>query len=311
MDKKPMKLRAIVFAAYTLALLGLNVDALRAVIALANRDQTASHVIAVPLVSLALIGLSRKEIFAGAHTAIGSGLTVLLMGAGILLIGSVGYLEPGADALAAHVAGFLVCWIGGFVLTFGVPAGRRAAFPLAFLLFAIPPPPAVVAAAIAFLKSGSSATVAGLFTLTGTPYYRQGNVFSLPGVVIEVADECSGIRSSIALLLTCLLAGYLSLRQGWTRAALLLAMVPIALLKNGVRIVSLSLLSIHVDPAFLTGQLHHDGGVVFFLLALALMAPVLGVLRWLDAKSAPLVTALPRATWLRGASGPLPGPRTP
>ena len=291
--------RAIVFGAYTVALAALNVDALRALIMLANRDQTASHVIAIPLVSLVLIGLSRAEIFSRARTAIGHGLTVILIGVGISLSGSGSYFDLGANALAVQTTGFLVCWIGGFVLAFGVPACRRAAFPLAFLLFAIPPPPAVIAAATAFLKSGSSATVASLFTLTGTPYYRQGDVFSLPGVAIEIADECSGIRSSIALLLTCLLAGQLSLRRGWTRTALLLATLPVALLKNGIRIVSLSLLSIHVDPAFLTGQLHHDGGVVFFVLALALMLPILGLLRWLDAKSLPVAIAVPRVSWIR------------
>ena len=54
---------------------------------------------------------------------------------------------------------------------------------------------------------------------------------------------------------------------------------PLTILKNGIRIVTLSLLAIHVDPGFLTGQLHHDGGVLFFLLTLAMMAPVLAWLR--------------------------------
>jgi hypothetical protein len=52
-----------------------------------------------------------------------------------------------------------------------------------------------------------------------------------------------------------------------------------AILKNAIRIVALTLLSIHVDPGFLTGQLHHEGGIVFFLLALALMTPILLLLR--------------------------------
>ena len=54
-----------------------------------------------------------------------------------------------------------------------------------------------------------------------------------------------------------------------------LATLPLLVVKNGIRIVSLSLLSIYVDPTFLTGRLHQEGGVVFFLLALVMMAPVL------------------------------------
>jgi hypothetical protein len=50
----------------------------------------------------------------------------------------------------------------------------------------------------------------------------------------------------------------------------------------------------YVDPEFLTGQLHHEGGIVFFLLALALLAPVLFVLRRLEPR-APIAPAVASA----------------
>ena len=59
---------------------------------------------------------------------------------------------------------------------------------------------------------------------------------------------------------------------------LLFVILPITVLKNAVRIVTLSLLAIHVDRSFLTGSLHHDGGIVFFVLALAMMTPVFVVM---------------------------------
>jgi len=101
------------------------------------------------------------------------------------------------------------------------------------------------------------------------------HLFALLGVTIEIAKQCSGIRSSLALVIASLLAGYLLLRSPWRKAALALATLPLLVVKNGIRIVSLSLLSIYVDPTFLTGRLHQEGGVVFFLLALVMMAPVL------------------------------------
>jgi exosortase len=133
-----------------------------------------------------------------------------------------------------------------------------------------------------FLKSGSTEAVAGLFTLTGTPFHRQGFVFALPNFVIEIADECSGIRSSIALLLTGLLAGHRFLQSRWMRVALLLVILPVAVIKNAIRIVALSLLAMHVDPSFLTGQLHHEGGFIFFLLALGMLAPLFALFRWYE-----------------------------
>ena len=76
----------------------------------------------------------------------------------------------------------------------------------------IPIPEFVLDGAVLFLKNASAETVSALFTLAGTPHYREGFVFALPNVVIEVADACSGIRSSIGLLLASLLAGHLFLR---------------------------------------------------------------------------------------------------
>jgi hypothetical protein len=50
--------------------------------------------------------------------------------------------------------------------------------------------------------------------------------------------------------------------------------------------VTLSLLGIHVDMRLLTdSSLHHDGGVLFFLLALLLMAPLLWILRKTEAST--------------------------
>jgi len=49
--------------------------------------------------------------------------------------------------------------------------------------------------------------------------------------------------------------------------------------KNGVRIATLTILAEYVDPGFLYGRLHHEGGVVFFLLGLVLLLPVLWLLQ--------------------------------
>jgi exosortase/archaeosortase family protein len=54
-------------------------------------------------------------------------------------------------------------------------------------------------------------------------------------------------------------------------------------LKNAIRIVTLSLLTIHADRGFLDGSLHHDGGVVFFLLSLVILLPLLVWLRHSEA----------------------------
>src|SRR5207248_2672632 len=104
-------------------------------------------------------------------------------------------------------------------------------------------------------------------------------ILSLPTLDIEIAKQCSGIRSSMMLLLTGLVLGHVYLRSNWAKIFFALAIVPFAIAKNAVRIFALSILAMDVDPGFLYGRLHHNGGIIFFLLALAGVLPLLRILR--------------------------------
>jgi exosortase len=271
--------RAIAFGIYSLCLVAGTVGVLRELVVLSRGNETASHVIAVPAVTLVLMFQSRERIFSNVRWAL-PGLGVIGLGLAALIWSTLSPTH--ADALSIKVAGLVTAWVGGFYLFFGPAAFRAALFPLLFLGFTIPIPETVIAGATQVLKVGSTEAVAALFSVTGTPYFREGFVFSLPTFVIEVADECSGIRSTIALGLTGLLAGYAFLTRPWTKAFLLVVILPVTILKNGVRIVTLTLLAMHVDPSFLVGQLHHEGGVVFFVLGLGMLAPVVFLLRRLE-----------------------------
>jgi exosortase len=276
--------RGILFGAYCLCVAAAYSGVLRSMFAYARANETASHIVLVPLVTLVLLFWNRRSIESSTRSTqtnvVGAVVAVLgfLWGRGLSWPGSP---EP---SLTIAVSGLVVSWIGGFLFFYGREAVKTAWFALLFLCFMIPAPAAVIDTATAVLKTGSTETVAALFRLTGTPFFREGFVFALPDFVIEVANECSGIRSSIALLLTGSLAAYMFLDNPWGRTVLMAAIVPIAILKNGIRIASLSWLAMHVDPGFLTGQLHHEGGVVFFLLALAMLMPIMVGLRRLETR---------------------------
>jgi exosortase/archaeosortase family protein len=57
------------------------------------------------------------------------------------------------------------------------------------------------------------------------------------------------------------------------------AAVPITIAKNGLRIVTISLLGAYVDRQVLSGPLHKAGGIPFFGVALVMLAVVLWALR--------------------------------
>lgn len=170
-------------------------------------------------------------------------------------------------------------WTGGFIFFFGIDAFRNAAFPLLFLLFAVPIPTFLLDKVISFLQAGSAETAYWIFKISGVPFSREGFVFSLPEMSIEVARECSGIRSCLVLFIVSLFAGHVFLKGTMKRFILALSAIPIAIFKNGLRIVTLSLLGNYVDERILSSSLHKQGGIPFFVLALALLAPIVCLLR--------------------------------
>ncbi len=143
----------------------------------------------------------------------------------------------------------------------------------------IPIPDRILGHLIYGLQAGSADIAEVIFNLSGAPVLRQGFVFRLPVMSIEVAQECSGIRSSLALAVLALLVAHFSFRPFWKKLAFVIAGLCMMLIKNGIRIASLTLLANYVNPSFLNGSLHHQGGIVFFLIGLALLLPVYWALR--------------------------------
>ena len=184
-----------------------------------------------------------------------------------------------AGALVLPVVAFVTAIIGGAVFFLGLPAVRISVFPWLFLYAMTPIPEPVAHALRVVSQQGSAETAYLLFGLTGTPVLREGLTFCLPGLTIQVAEECSGIHSSLVLLITSLVAGHLFLRNTSSRALLALMVIPVGLLRNGVRVVTLALLTIHVDSGIIDGPLHHKGGPVFFLPSLGVLVAILWGLR--------------------------------
>jgi exosortase len=240
-----------------------------------------SHIVLIPLVSIYLIFQKRKVIFSELEYSLRKGMPVMLAGALLYFAGrgiGAGLNQNDFTSLIALSAVVLIN--GAFILAYGFRAYRAALFSLLFLVFVIPIPSALMDGFIYFLQVGSTEFTNLLFMVSGVPFLREGFVFHLPGMSVEVAKQCSGIRSSLALLITAIVAGHMFLQTGWKKVFLAVLIIPVTMFKNGIRILILTLLGTYVDPRWVTeSSLHRDGGIVFFILALLLMAPVLYFLR--------------------------------
>jgi exosortase len=247
---------------------------------LSFHDELASHILLIPLISAFLIYLGRERIFRTHRYCPSAGVPLLLTAAVLwyCLQTPLSSLNN-TDRLSADAALIVLAWIAMFVFFYGTGSFKAAAFPLLFLILMSPLPVAAAEHIVSVLQKGSAVTCYGLFHLIGVPVIRHGFRFSLPGVDIEVAEQCSGIHSGVSLFIAGLLAQNLLLADNWKRACFILCIFPIAIFKNAVRIVTIAWLGIHVNSDFFHGPLHRQGGLPFSLLSLALMAVLLWLLR--------------------------------
>jgi len=239
-----------------------------------------SYTLAIPLVSLAMVWFERSKILARVQYGFGAGVILLL--AGLILKGFAGRDLPllGADnALSAQIFALVLCWLGAFLLGYGTGAFRAGAFPLLFLLLTVPMPDWLLDKPVTAVQYGSAEVCSWVFALGGVPVLRTGLEFILANTAIEVAKECSGIHSTLAIFIISFVAGHLFLSTATKRVVLVLLALPIVCVTNGLRIAGLTLLAEYVSPSFLYGRLHREGGLGFFLLALALLFAILRLLR--------------------------------
>jgi exosortase len=250
-----------------------------ATVKLSLDDDRYLQIVIAPLLCVFLIYWHRAEVFAKARHSPRVGIPLLL--ASFVLCVTLTYWQPRSSItlLLAQSAGVLF-GMSAFFLCYGACSFKAALYPLCCLFMMIPLPSDWMDKISSVYQHGSADVSYAILRLAGVPVFRQGMKLTLPGLEIEIAPECSGIRSSLVFFTVGVLAASLYLRSGWRKFALIASTIPIAIFKNGVRIVSLSLLSIYVNRAFLNGPIHHQYGGLFSLpVDLLLFLPLLLALR--------------------------------
>jgi exosortase len=184
-----------------------------------------------------------------------------------------------SDGLGLSMSALVVFWIGSVILCFGIQTFKSLLFPLCFLFLLIPLPDRALSWVTAFLQQQSAWSASILFRIIGVPVATDGTILSIPGLNIEVAKECSSIRSSTMLVVVTLILAHLFLRSRWRKTLLVLTAIPLSVAKNGLRIFAIAELTTRVDPGFLNGKLHHHGGPIFLSLAVIIILLLLWALR--------------------------------
>jgi exosortase C (VPDSG-CTERM-specific) len=249
-----------------------------------------SHILLIPFLSLYLVWTDRSRLPqpGRGNAAVSIALAAAgaaLLGTGLAFFGGA----PKADRLFFSILFFYSFFVSAAVYFLGTTFIRAIAFPLGFLIFMVPFPERVTDALEIASQHASANAYAWLMSATQATYFREGMIFSLPGLTIQVAQECSGIRSSFVLFITSLLAGHMFLHSPWRKLLLALFVFPLGIARNAFRIYVISMLSAHWDPRVIDSPLHHKGGPIFFALSLI---PFFLLLFWLRrGEAAPAVAA--------------------
>jgi exosortase C (VPDSG-CTERM-specific) len=269
-------------ACFAIVLLAAFAQPLLALINYAARSELYSYILLVPFVSAYLLYLRRNQLPKNYSIDLPLAILSLTIGLGVLAFTWWLHFAERApannDYLVLLTLSFLCCLAAGGFFFLGGSWMRSAAFPLAYLIFMVPMPDAMADALETASKYASAEVANLLFHLSGTPFLRAGLIFQLPNITIEVAQQCSGIHSTWVLFMTSLLGANLFLKTPWRRLALVAFVIPLAILRNGFRILVIGLLCVNMGPQMIHSLIHRRGGPVFFALSLI---PFLLVLWWL------------------------------
>jgi exosortase C (VPDSG-CTERM-specific) len=289
--------RTLYFAGFCVLLALLFGKSLVALAQLASQSEQHSHILLVPLISAYLLYDRRRRLPSESQSSPVPGTGLMLGGLVALvlaLLGDSNSVQQG-ESLAWTILSFVCLLAAGAFFLLGSRWVSAACFPIVFLLFMVPLPDRITELLEIGSQFASAEAAALLFAISGTSVWREDLLFQLPGLTIRVAQECSGIRSSLVLLITSFLAGQLFLKSPWRRAILVGLVIPLGILRNGFRIVTISLLTIHVDPRIIDSPLHHRGGPIFFVLSLIPFSLLLWWLRRSEQKNQPPSAPLPEA----------------
>jgi exosortase A len=186
------------------------------------------------------------------------------------------------------------------VAVLGWPLARTLAFPLAFILLAVPFGEALIGPLI---NITADFTV-GAVRATGIPVLRNGTYFELPTGNWSVAEACSGVRYLISsFTLGCLFA-YLSYRSRGRRLLFVALSIVVPILANGLRAFMIVMIGHFSGMELATGVDHIIYGWLFFGLVMFLMFWIGSYWREDQAEPAP---GADEAKAVAGAAGPVAG----
>jgi exosortase A len=259
MPKDLLKAGLIVLALLSPFLIYLGT--VQSIVAIWDRSDTFMHQYCILPISLWLIWRRRETLAQMTPQPYWPALALLALCGFAWLLGSL------ADVLVVKQFAFAAIVILTAVALLGRRISWKIAFPLLFLLLAIPFGEVFIDPLIQFT---ADFTIAAL-RATGIPVWREGNSFYIPSGHWSVVEACSGVRYLIASFTLGLLYAYLTYRSRLRQAAFVLVSIIVPIIANGLRAYMIVMIGHLSGMRLAVGVDHIIYGWLFFGLVMFLM----------------------------------------
>ena len=174
--------------------------------------------------------------------------------------------------LTVEVFSIIPVIAGCILISVGWPTLRVLAFPIGFLLFAVPMPDWLIDAATVPLKVFISNIVTRILYAAGYPIAQNGVIIMIGSYQVMVKDACSGMNSIFALSAIGVFYAYAFRWSEKIRSMLLLvSIIPITIAANFIRVMTLVLIAYYGGPDLLEGVVHDLTGIGLFIVAVMLL----------------------------------------
>lgn len=233
----------------------------RSIVSIWNSSETFAHGYIILPISLWLIWRERSRLAQLTPSPWWPALPVLAACGFGWLLASLG------DVQVVRQYAFVAMIPVAAVAVLGLRMSWQLAFPLMFLLFAVPFGDAFIDPLINLTADFTVAAV----EMTGIPILRQGNNFSLPSGDWSVVEACSGVRYLISSVTLGCLYAYLTYRSWQRRLLFVLVSIAVPILANGLRAFMIVMIGHFSGMQLAVGVDHLIYGWLFFGLVMFLM----------------------------------------
>ncbi|NVK54907.1 MAG: exosortase [Alteromonadaceae bacterium] len=236
-------------------------DSLAHMVAVWTNSETYKHCFLVPLISVYLIYEKRHQLtFAVINPAVWLFIPLLCVQLFFVVADQL------AINLFMHVAAvstlILLVWA-----LIGTQAAKTIAFPLGYLLFAVPFGEELVP----LLQEVTADLSVSMLDILNIPVYREGLYVYLPNGAFHVAEACAGVRFLIGTFTIGVLFAYLNYAKYWKQIAFIVVCAVLPIIANGFRAFGIMAIGYYSDMKYATGADHLVYGWFFFAFILILL----------------------------------------